>query len=177
MAGPRYPYHGLFMNFLEGQAGHPVSDRGHCAAEPPPKRAMAIPIKIIGTSLGHARARAGCPWHKILARQQCPSGGARRELSPERAYRLIISSRLKCRPAFTWRYRFMRESTSCPLPACPVYCSSHLRNVASSVSRCERAISRACSIRFSSARKVTCFILLQCTGLSCMIHAFRAPTE
>ena len=27
---------------------------------------MAIPIKIIGTGLGHARARAGCPWHKIF---------------------------------------------------------------------------------------------------------------
>jgi hypothetical protein len=61
----------------------------------------------------------------------------------------------------------MSASTAAPPPACAAYCSSHSRKAAFSVLCCDRATSRACSIRFSSALRVTFFIRLQCTLFSC----------
>src|SRR3989454_95573 len=90
-----------------------------------------------------------------------------------RTYRSFISSRVKRRPELTRRSRFIRESSSCLLPARAVNCSSHSRNAAFRVLRCERATRRACSIRSLSALSVMFFIRYQCTRNLCHLQGSR----
>jgi len=46
-----------------GEVNSPLRQHVPTSRSASQRRAMAIPIKNIGTGLGHAGARAGCPWH------------------------------------------------------------------------------------------------------------------
>src|SRR5450759_2846767 len=45
-------------------------------------------------------------------------------------YRSFILSRVKWRPAMTWRGRFIQQSSSRVRTHCDVWCNTHLRNAA-----------------------------------------------